>query len=210
MTTDSVVAGPPTYEQIVAQFEAVSFGGEFDTPGSPPVIVKWQQSVRYTIAGANTDDSDQVRAHMRNIALLSGVDIAEVSPGAENYEVLFWPQSRFPQRFAGTRCFGSIEDHGKGPAQKGWAVVGTDNPAHLRAHCLLEELVQTFGPMNDSCTIRASLFCEGTYPTSLSDTDIIILRTLYHPDVRAGMDAATAMPIARRVIAELVAASPPK
>ena len=88
--------------------------------------------------------------------------------------------------------------------------IATDIPKKRRAHCTAEELFQSFGISADSCFVRDSLACEDSQLTEPSATDIVLLRTLYDPRIRAGMTKDEAMPIARRVIAEMVAASPPK
>ena len=103
-------------------------------------------------------------------------------------------------------CFATVEDHGTGVIDYASAVIGTDNSTSIRNHCHLEEIVQALGPGGDACIIRHSLFRDGpgTYDTGLTEADAIILRTLYDPRLTPGMTAAEAMPIARRVIAELV------
>ena len=149
---------------------------------------------------------------MQHLAVLTNLDIAETSRSSINYSVVFQHRREFPTWHAHNRCYGHVEDYGKGPIVESLAVVGTNIPAHIRDHCLLEELTQTLGLLGDACHYRPSLFCDGagTYDTDLTEADEILLRTLYDPRLKSGMTAAEAMPIARRVIAELTAAAPDK
>ena len=67
--------------------------------------------------------------------------------------------------------------------------------------------MQAFGPANDAYKFRPSLFCDGpgTHGTGLTDGDKIIMKALYDPRLKPGMSREQAMPIARKIIAELFA-----
>jgi hypothetical protein len=205
---------------IVRQFEAVAIGREFARPGHAELVKKWTKPVRYIISHPNSSLARSARRHLSNLANVTGLDIAEVfSLDKANFRVVFGQRKQFlpwliavdgdnafTLATAQSACFASTEDHGTGFVESGNAVIGTDNPPYLRDHCLLEELTQALGPLNDACHARDSIFCDGVYRTSLSSSDAIILRTLYDPRLKPGMTKAEAMPIARPVIKELMAA----
>ena len=75
-------------------------------------------------------------------------------------------------------------------------------------HCLLEEMTQALGLPNDSNKIAKSIFSDRSRRTELARTDQIILRTLYHPRMKAGLTREEAMAVAPEIIRELDAALP--
>ena len=77
-------------------------------------------------------------------------------------------------------------------------------------HCLLEEMTQSLGLPNDSNTFSPSIFHDDSRQTDLSRTDLIILKALYDPRIKAGMAKAEALVMVKEVIAELVAKMPPE
>ena len=70
-------------------------------------------------------------------------------------------------------------------------------------HCLLEEMTQSLGLPNDSNMISPSIFSDRSRRTDLTRTDLIILKTLYDPRMKAGMAKEKALSLAREIIAEL-------
>ncbi len=75
-------------------------------------------------------------------------------------------------------------------------------------HCLLEEMTQALGLPNDSNRIEKSIFSDRSRRTDLTRTDLIVLKTLYDPRMKAGLVRAEAMTVAREIIRDLDAALP--
>ena len=75
-------------------------------------------------------------------------------------------------------------------------------------HCLLEEMIQALGLPNDSNRIEKSIFSDRSRRTDLTRTDLIVLKTLYDPRMKAGLVRAEAMTVAREIIRDLDAALP--
>ena len=74
-------------------------------------------------------------------------------------------------------------------------------PAQMDA-CLLEEMTQAMGLPNDSDVVRPSIFNQQSIRRELSDSDKIILRTLYDRRLPAGTPAVDAVNIARDLLRE--------
>ena len=55
-------------------------------------------------------------------------------------------------------------------------------------HCLLEELVQSMGLPNDTDVMRPSIFSDKDRMVSLSRNDELLLRTVYDPRLKAGLE----------------------
>lgn len=214
------VSAEPDAATIARQFEAVGPADEFVLSGPTGIIRKLDKPVRYIISHPNSAMAETTRRHMSRLAAITGLDVSEVRfVDQANFRVVYGERKQFlpwliavngdnaaTRALAQNACFATVEDHGTGVIDYASAVIGTDNSTSIRNHCHLEEIVQALGPGGDACIIRHSLFCDGpgTYDTGLTEADEIILRTLYDPRLTPGMTAAEAMPIARRVIAELV------
>lgn len=84
------------------------------------------------------------------------------------------------------------------------ALIRGENPDLLRQSCIHEELAQGLGLVNDSPTVRPSIFNDDEEFALLTRHDEMLLQILYDPRLRPGMRAAEAMPIVRRIATELV------
>lgn len=73
----------------------------------------------------------------------------------------------------------------------------------LRLSCFHEEMSQALGLTNDHPEVRPSLFNDNQEFAVLTEHDGYLLRLLYHPDIKAGMTRAEAMPIIRRIVDEI-------
>jgi Protein of unknown function (DUF2927) len=82
-------------------------------------------------------------------------------------------------------------------------LVKAETSGLLRESCAHEEFAQALGPGNDSDAARPSIFNDDGEFALLTEHDALILRVLYDSRLRSGMRRAEAMPIARRIIAEL-------
>ena len=66
----------------------------------------------------------------------------------------------------------------------------TDITQHVRNSVILEEIYNGLGPIQDTDLREDSIVYAGySEPQWLSPIDELIIRLLYHPDIRPGMDA---------------------
>ncbi|SCX95911.1 DUF2927 domain-containing protein [Paracoccus tibetensis] len=86
------------------------------------------------------------------------------------------------------------------------AVIRAELPRLLRNSCIHEELAQGMGLANDSPAARPSIFNDDEEFALLTRHDELLLRILYDRRLRPGMSEAEALPIVRRIAAELLAA----
>jgi hypothetical protein len=93
-----------------------------------------------------------------------------------------------------------------GALDRAFVVVNTERDGFLIDHCLLEELTQSLGLPNDTDFLRPSIFSDHDTLRKLSPTDEILIRTLYHKRMFAGMTHKAAMTMARLLIAQQLAA----
>ena len=73
----------------------------------------------------------------------------------------------------------------------------------LRRACIEEEIAQAFGPGADHPAARPSIFNDDQEFALLTEHDEYLFRILHDPRLRNGMKKDEAMPIVRRIIAEL-------
>ena len=99
-------------------------------------------------------------------------------------------------------------DNKSGAIKKAVIVVNAERLLIRINHCLLEEMTQSLGLPNDSNLITASIFSDRSRRTNLTRTDLIILKTLYDPRMKAGLPREQALKTAREIIAELNATLP--
>lgn len=211
-----------SFVEVVAQFEAVAFGHEHGR--KPTVLRKWTESPQLGLyVERNYDASEHLpalRHHARAIGRATGLSIGAAS-GAEDVTLRFgfYPRTalvhlpratdaqHFQELVTTSACVAMAVADDAGEIREGAIVIGTDISLALQRHCILEELVQVMGLPNDACHYRPSLFCEADHVGELSGYDRLLLRALYDERLEPGMAQDEAMPIARRIIRELLAKS---
>lgn len=73
----------------------------------------------------------------------------------------------------------------------------------MRQSCIEEEIGQAFGPNADYDKARPSIFNDDEEFALFTEHDALLFRVLYDPRLKRGMTKDEAMPIARKIIAEL-------
>lgn len=97
------------------------------------------------------------------------------------------------------RCLVGVTTH-NGRIERSVAVIIGDDD-YLFSRCLVEEVLQGLGPMNDHASLTGSVFNDRSRLASFTDFDEAILNVLYHPTIRPGMtqrQARQALPKAMR------------
>ena len=108
-----------------------------------------------------------------------------------------------------TPCAGFVR-HGSpsrpftGPITSVVIAIRAEVPDRLMTACIEEELAQAMGLFDDDPTVKPSLFNDDQEYGVLTRHDELLLRILYDARLMHGMPRATAMPIVRRIAAELL------
>lgn len=84
------------------------------------------------------------------------------------------------------------------------AVIPGEHPDLLRQSCIHEELAQGMGLPNDSPSARPSIFNDDEEFALLTTHDEMLLRILYDPRIRPGMNAEQAREQAEVIVAEML------
>lgn len=143
----------------------------------------------------------------REIAHLDARVVARA--GEANYRIFLVRQSDFATvvadelradaRAMNARCLVGVTTDG-GRITHATAVIVADDD-YLFNRCLVEEVLQGLGPMNDSDALPDSVFNDTSRHAHFTSFDRALLNVLYHPAIRPGMTGAqaqAALPVALR------------
>ncbi|MEM8813674.1 MAG: DUF2927 domain-containing protein [Pseudomonadota bacterium] len=83
------------------------------------------------------------------------------------------------------------------------AVIVSDRGEHLFRRCLVEEVLQGLGPINDSPDLPDSVFNDLSRHARLTEFDRTLLQMLYHPAIKPGMGRRDVAPLLPSVLADL-------
>jgi hypothetical protein len=193
------------------------------------LLTKWREPIRYQIVGDAVTAADRktYAALSRRLSDVIGLDIREAGPDEEdNLLILILSRSgrkqaaNFLEEIAGASSRGLIyrlrEDDYSIPCAatvgaepqdqaiaQGLILIKAETSGLLRESCAHEEFAQVLGPGNDYSRARPSIFNDDGEFALLTEHDEYILRVLYDSRLRPGMSRDEAMPIARRIIAEM-------
>ena len=76
------------------------------------------------------------------------------------------------------------------------------SPQEIR-DCLHEEIAQAIGPLNDLYRLSDSIFNDDNFRTTLTPFDMLILRTIYAPELASGMGRAEVLARVPGILARL-------
>lgn len=217
-------------DQLVDHFETVAFGREFSERSDH--LIKWTQPVRIWIVGDDIAERHmgRIEFHVAELASLTGHPISIVArtealagdnPDA-NVLMLVAPRSQFQptlrqvmkddaqadrlaRLMTGNACIGSVFPEPETGLIKA-AVVLIPNGEYtdlLMRACIVEEMTQMLGLLNDSDEIKPSIFNDHSRYIDLTEHDRLLLRVLYAPELEPGMGPEEARAAALVVLGRL-------
>ncbi len=176
----------PSYEQVVRQFEAISFSAEGGGYARQGQFDRWHiNPIRLSVARADQDRRAVIETVLHDLRDISGLPMSFAASGEKaNVFVTFKPTG------------GCLMAIGRNHVE---VTIARDR----QERCLWAELSQMIGPTNDACLYRPSLFCDGETNTRMTWADRLIMKATFDPRLQRGMSPAEAMPIARTILREL-------
>ncbi len=217
-------------EQLHRNFLSIAMRAEAadDVDASGNIAVaKWLTPLRYHLEGATPEDAKRVAELAAHVHEITGIDIAPSFARAPNVRLSFIPfrtRNNAVYRLAGEsslgpvvgsmvarwrdtereKCLGLISvDPGSGAITKADILIKDELPAVIRDACIVEELVQSLGLMNDDPRARPSIFNDSQEYLDLTSHDEFLLRILYDPRVRPGMTVRQMNPLVQQIIREV-------
>ena len=168
------------------------------------------------------------RRHLADLSALTGLEIAAARPGGANllifladdpfaaarrHRALFAHKIGDPRQFdallaamqPSATCFGFLWGGWPSGRSIDFAVAFVRSGRGQRTvkGCLVQEVTQVLGLMNDLDPGADSIFSDSGRQVALTERDRQLLRLLYDPRLRPGMSWAEAEPLARRALREL-------
>ncbi|MTI07650.1 DUF2927 domain-containing protein [Roseibium denhamense] len=188
-------------EELLDGFEKTVFGLEYRSWSWRPYLVKkFTKPVRFYVYNmSRRDRSKVVRSFIRDIGRrVSGLQTEIVSlPAAANFDVYVVDRGQYetvvrrdiyknPRAKVPGRCLVRVVS-GRNGIKRSSAVIVSDEGEFLFQRCLVEEILQGLGPMNDNEKLTHSVFNDSSRHSRFTVFDQILLNMLYDPRIKPGM-----------------------
>lgn len=193
-------------EDVILYFNEVCLDAEFVHSGDASVVQKWTAPISYAVYGNPTEKDLEVLTGftlwLNNYAGFPGIYEAS-NPEFANLRIYFCGQEEFLDRMG--------DDYvGLDGAVTFWY---TDNVIYDEIICILDTLDQTarnsvileelyngLGPVQDTLLRPDSLiYAEYVTPQELTKVDELIIKLLYHPNIKCGMNAEECEQVIRQL-----------
>lgn len=187
--------------QIANGFYRTVFGLEYDSGGrGAQTVKKFVGPVRlYIDQRARSDRRAAIERFVRSVNRgVRGLDLRVVdSPLEANFTVYVVDRASYaqviqddiynsPRGVVRGRCMVRVLTGWQG-ISKAQAVIVSDEGEFLFNRCMVEEILQGLGPLNDDPTLADSVFNDTSRHARFMLHDRYILNLLYHPSIRPGM-----------------------
>lgn len=183
-------------EDVLLYFNEVCLDSEFINSGDPSYVQKWTEPIYYTLEGDYTDADvaavDAFANWINSVGGFPGIYLTE-DPTQRNLRICFCDQEEMLQLMGsdfanmdGAVTFWYLQDE----IYDAIICCRTDLDQQLRNSVILEELYNCMGPIQDTALRPDSIiYQEFSQNQWLSPMDTVLMKLLYHPQIRPGMDA---------------------
>ncbi len=182
-------------EDVILYFNEVCLDAEFIMGGDPSKLQKWTEPISFNVHGEATEEDmavlDEFIGWLNDLEGFPGMHVTFVTMESD-LEIHFCVESRLidilGENYRG--CDGGVTFwYLNDEIYEGTICIRNDIGQHVRNSVILEELYNGLGPVQDSWLREDSIIYAGySEPQSLTEIDELILRLLYHPDMKCGMD----------------------
>ena len=198
----SRVTQMPPLAELVGQYHRVALSAEYGGAYRRGRIIKWTGPIVARLRGPNARRYRiEILRHFTLLAKLTGLRFKVLGPFA-------------PAAVRANMTITFIDNGGRGPVdleracgaevftdrnlviRRARITISADWP-RLRRHCIIEEISQALGLMNDSGYLFPSIFNDNSKQQRLSPWDRMVIRAHYDTRLRPGMGWPTAEPIIR-------------
>ncbi|SEW25066.1 Protein of unknown function [Cognatiyoonia koreensis] len=229
--TDTILAR--NFVRIALFDEYVTDGDALRPQATLSRLRRWDQPVRMSVEfGASVPEMQRARdasgisAYIARLSRVTGLSIRKVDENPNFHVLILNEDDRLAYRDRireivpgiATSSLNAIinlprdqlcivvafSEGGSSSYSKAIAVIRSEHPDLLRTSCIHEELAQGLGLANDSPQARPSIFNDDEEFGLLTTHDELLLKMLYDPRLRTGMQPAEAAPVARQIARELL------
>ena len=199
-------------------FYSVALEREYADGNHP--LAKWNQPIRIWLnhgVGDQALHQELAELHVQHLAQITGLSIEFVSQKSQaNVQWIYTRESHWikdaksalnlksTQHLNTAICTAGYRTDANGHIVSAAIVIPVDlarSRGKLLA-CIVEEITQALGLPNDSEYAFPSIFNDHTPEELLAPLDIILLKLLYEPELKAGMTLSEAKPIIKRIVRE--------
>ncbi|MBQ8259427.1 MAG: DUF2927 domain-containing protein [Clostridia bacterium] len=184
-------------EDAIRFFAEVCLDAEYVHSGDPSFLQKWTIPIYYSIAGTPTEkDKEVIDETARTLNSIEGFPgmypSSDINP--INMQIYFCPESDFAPltgyQSNGNDGFVTFWYNGFNEIYSSVICVRNDIDQELRNSVIMEEIYNGLGPIQDTKLREDSIIFSGfSAPQAMTNTDLLILRLLYHPKLVCGMNA---------------------
>jgi hypothetical protein len=204
-------------EELTSGFYKTVFGVEYPQfGGSGDYVKKYTGPIRVYVHNMARKNRKPVIAQFVGILdrNVRGLDIQlSQSPENANYEIYVVDRAQYQNVLRNTifqntpppvrgRCMVRVMSNYLG-ITKSQAVIVSDEGEFLFRRCMVEEILQGLGPLNDNPTLPWSVFNDRSPHSSFMKHDRYILNMLYHPKIKAGMSPDRVRYVMPRVLEDV-------
>ncbi len=206
-STPSVAENWQTPQYIQQSFERIALSSEYTR--HPPQLRKWRKPISYRFQHDVADKAlhEQLSTvHLQQLSVITGHPIqAATGSITANLQIIFTDEARLPSYLSNTMqldnttaqqlsrnsvCIANFSVNTNGEIEQALVVIPVDR---ARAHakllaCIVEELTQVMGLPNDDVAVFPSIFNDRSHDNFLSGLDYVLLKLLYHSDLKTGMN----------------------
>ena len=216
--TPDEVANAFTDEEIIDGFMRTVFGAEGNQSARKDIVRKFTKPVRVVVLNrAVTDRTAQVAKFIATLnKVVDNLSIRTVKNERDANMVVFLvdrsayraviretlPEG-FDTRFIeSSHCSGVTGGKRDGTLESAYIYIPTTEGWRHTRHCMVEEITQSLGPVNDDWRLPNSIFNDYSDVPGFGIFDWFILNTLYDRRIRPGMTPDEVRPILPKVIAD--------
>lgn len=190
-----------------------------------PKLVRWSKSIKIFIDSDHEDAElleKLLRVHANHLSSITGLPIRFVdTPKKANLFAVFTSHNDMENKvkqYIGNPdkiraalneaiCLGNFKRNSRYEITRGAIIIPVDY-AREKARlldCIVEEITQLLGLPNDSDEVFPSIFNDKSIDAFLSPLDYILLKALYSPHLKQGMNVAKTRATLPKVLVELKA-----
>ena len=203
-----------TDAQLTKGFQKTVFGAEYSSFGwQSNMVKKYTKPVRVYIDNrSKVDRRSQVRRFVLSLPRsIRGLNVAVVdSPAKANYRIYIVDKAQYKKTVRKDvygkramsvpgRCLVRVISGPSGIKRSDAVIVANDGD-FLFKRCLVEEVLQGLGPVNDNAGLTHSIFNDTSRHASFTKHDRYILNMLYNPKIKAGMSESDVQSVLPAVI----------
>lgn len=181
-----------------------------------PVIKKWRQPLRIWASSTTGNAHHQyslLNTHLKKLANITRLIIQPAqNPQHANVRIFFTAEQEANQvvsreispaamrHMQQSICLGHIRYNHAAEITQATIVIPVQRAqSHGKlASCVIEELTQMLGLINDSEAVHPTVFNDTSHNDMLTGLDYLLLKLLYAPEIKTGMTASQAAPLVRK------------